>query len=137
MDKGSAHKIDSPENLIAADQSLVRMGTSNKTKKMAISITPMSVINFVTMMELEILKNLFLSFMTQTNVLITMETSIFFKEYVGEELFTPFIPFSDIENFYLIQVIDLLFQVDQINPKNVQLFEQKRAAPGETRLFFT
>ena len=33
LDNGSAHKIDSPKNQIAVDQSLARTGTSNKSKK--------------------------------------------------------------------------------------------------------
>ena len=36
---------------------------------------------------------------------------------------------------YPIQVIDLRFQVDQINPKKIQLFEKDRGAIDEARLF--
>ena len=32
---------------------------------------------------------------------------LFYKEYVGEPLLTPFISYPDMKNFYPIQVIDL------------------------------
>ena len=34
-----------------------------------------------------------------------------------------------------IQVIDLRFQVDHINPKKIQLFEKYRADPANARLY--
>ena len=39
------------------------------------------------------------------------------------------------KNSYPIQVIDLRFQVDQINPKKIQLFQEYRADPANARLF--
>ena len=45
------------------------------------------------------------------------------KKYVGEELLNPFISYTVMKNKNPIQVIDLRFQVDHINPKkNIQLF---------------
>ena len=44
---------------------------------------------------------------------------IFYKEYVGEELVSPLINYTDVKNKYLIQIIDLRFQVDHINPKKI------------------
>ena len=39
------------------------------------------------------------------------------------------------KNKYPIQVIDLRFQVDHINPKKIQLFEENRGATNNARLF--
>ena len=39
------------------------------------------------------------------------------------------------KNFYLIQVIDLRFQVDHITPKKIQLFEEFSEDPDNERLF--
>ena len=50
--------------------------------------------------------------------------NLFYKEYVVGPLLNPFISYPDMKNFYPIQVIDLRFQVDHINPKNCQLFEK-------------
>ena len=43
----------------------------------------------------------------------------------------PFIKYVDVKNIYPIQVIDLRFQVDHINPKKIQLFEEYRADPSK------
>ena len=48
----------------------------------------------------------------------------FYEEYAGEELLNPFISYLNMKNEYPIQLIDLRFQVDHINPKKLQLFEQ-------------
>ena len=42
--------------------------------------------------------------------------------------------FTDLKNYYLIQVIDLRFQVDHINPKKIQLHEDYRGAINNARL---
>ena len=47
----------------------------------------------------------------------------------------PFINYVDVKNIYPIQVIDLRFQVDHINPKKIKLFEEYRADPANARLF--
>ena len=44
---------------------------------------------------------------------------LFCKEYVGEKLLRPFISYTDMKNKYPIQVIDLRFQVDHINPEKI------------------
>ena len=41
------------------------------------------------------------------------------------------------KNKYPIQVIDLRFQVDHINSKKIQLFEEYRGATKNARLFMT
>ena len=56
-------------------------------------------------------------------------------EYVGEELLNPFISYTDMKNKYPIQIIDLRFQVDHINPKKIGLFEEYRGATNNARLF--
>ena len=60
---------------------------------------------------------------------------LFNKEYVGEELLNPCISYTDMKTKYPIQVIDLRFQVDHLNPKKVQLFEEYRGATNNARLF--
>ena len=39
------------------------------------------------------------------------------------------------KNFYLIQVVDLRFQVDHFTPKKIQLFEEFFENPDNERLF--
>ena len=63
------------------------------------------------------------------------DLNLFHKEFVGEELKTPFISYPDIKNEYPIQVIDLRFQLDQITPEKTQFFKEYRVVPASARLF--
>ena len=69
-------------------------------------------------------------------MLINIEIlNCFCKVYVGEELLNPLISYTDMKNKYPVHVIDLGFQVDHINPKKFHLFEEKRGATNNARLF--
>ena len=46
----------------------------------------------------------------------------FFKEYIGEQLLSPFITYPDMKTKYPIEIIDLRHQADHITPKKIQLF---------------
>ena len=58
------------------------------------------------------------------------DVKLFYKEHFGEKLLNPFITYPDMKNKYPIQVIDLRFQVDQITPKKIQLFDEFRENRG-------
>ena len=63
------------------------------------------------------------------------DLKLFYKEYVGEKLLNPYISYTDMKHFYLIQVIDLSFQVDHFTPKRIQSFEELLEDPDNERLF--
>ena len=63
------------------------------------------------------------------------DLKLFYREYVGEPLLSPFINYPDMKNFYPIQIIDLRFQTDHITPKKIQLFEEYINDPANARLF--
>ena len=42
---------------------------------------------------------------------------LFFKEYIGEQLMSPFISYPDMKTKYPIEIIDLRHQADHITPK--------------------
>ena len=65
------------------------------------------------------------------------DLTLLYKEYVAEELLNPFKSYTDMKNNYLIQVIDLRFQIDHINPKKIQLFKEYRGVTNNARLFMT
>ena len=62
------------------------------------------------------------------------DVKVFSKEYVGEELLSPFINYPVMNYFYLIQVIDLGFHVDRITPEKIQFFQEYRADPANGRI---
>ena len=59
----------------------------------------------------------------------------FFREYVGEELMTPFISYPDMKTKYSVEIIDLRHQPDHITPKKIQFFHEYGADPENARLF--
>ena len=60
---------------------------------------------------------------------------LFFKEYIGEELLSPFISYPDMKTKYSIEIIDLRHQSDHITPKKIQIFLEYGADPENARFF--
>ena len=63
------------------------------------------------------------------------DLKLFFKEYNGELLLSPFISYPDMKTKYPIEIIDLRHQSDQITPKKIQLFLEYGADP-DSAIFF-
>ena len=63
------------------------------------------------------------------------DLKLFFKEYIGEELMSPFISYADMKTKYRIEVIDLRHQLDHKSPKKIQLFLENGADPDNPRFF--
>ena len=47
------------------------------------------------------------------------DLKIFFKEYIGEQLMSPFISYPDMKTNYPIEIIVLRHQSDHIAPKKI------------------
>ena len=62
------------------------------------------------------------------------DLKLFYKEYVGDQLLSPIISYDKMKKYYLIQIIDLRFQVDHISPKKIRLFEEYDPNPVNTNL---
>ena len=63
------------------------------------------------------------------------DLKLFFKEYIGEQLMSPFISYPDMKTKYPIETIDLRHQADHITPKKIQLFSEYGADPENARFF--
>ena len=63
------------------------------------------------------------------------DLKLFFKEYIGEQLMSPFISYPDMKTKYPIEIIDLRHQADHITPKNIQLFLEYGDDPDSARFF--
>ena len=61
--------------------------------------------------------------------------NFFFKDYVGEDLLTPFISYPDMKTKYPLEIIDLRHQPDHKTPKKIQLIHKYCADPENARLF--
>ena len=60
---------------------------------------------------------------------------LFFKEYFGEQIMSPFISYPDMKTKYPIEIIDLRRQSDHKTPKKIQLFLEYGADPENARFF--
>ena len=63
------------------------------------------------------------------------DLKFFFKEYIGEQLLTPFISYPDMKTIYPIEIIDSRHQSDHITPKKIQLFLEYGADPENAKFF--
>ena len=63
------------------------------------------------------------------------DLKLFFKEYIGEQLMSPFISYPDMKKKYPIEIIVLRHQSDHITPKKIQLFLEYGADPENARFF--
>ena len=130
VDIASSQSTNSPKYLIAAHQTEVRVGTSNERNNVSI-FDHVDVTKYFSEVD---------GYRYPKETVITnfsgndysdqyRDLKSFFKEYVGEELMNPFIRYTDMKNKYLIQVIDLRYQIDHISPKKIQLFEEYKNDP--------
>ena len=135
VDIGSAQHINSPKYLISAFQTMART-TPNKASNSAIFDNNSVTKYFVEIDGVRYLKDGVLNNFEENSYLDQYRDSkLFYKEYVGEELLSPYISYPDMKYLYPIQIIDLRFQVDHITPKKIQLFEEFSEDPNFERLF--
>ena len=59
----------------------------------------------------------------------------FFKDYIGEQLMSPFTSYPEKKAKYPIEIIDLRHHSDHITPKKIQLFLEYGADPKNARFF--
>ena len=136
VDVGSAQSIISPKYLIAVHQVPARIGVPNKANKVAIFD------------QLDVRKyhvdiggvryprdGVNVAYGLNDYVDQNRDLKLFYREYVGEELLTPFISYPDMKNNYPFQIIDLSFQVDHINLKEMGFFEEYGSATKNAKMF--
>ena len=117
VDIGSAHSVNSPKYMICAHQTEARSALLNKCNNIS-RFDNFNVRKYF--IETDGQRYPRVSVLTNyaENDYIDQyrDLKLFYKEYVGEELLTPFVSYTDMKNKYPIQVIDLRFQADHITP---------------------
>ena len=125
VDVGSAQHINSPKCLIGVFQTQNRRGVPNRAINIAIFDTNHVTNFFVEIDGVRYPGDVVLTNFEENSYLDQYrDINLFYKEFVGEQLLNPYISYTDLKNFYSIQVIDLRFQVDHITSKKIQLFEE-------------
>ena len=136
VDIGSAQSVNSPKYMICAHQTEARSALPNKRNNISI-FDNINVGKYFIEIDGQRYPrdSVLINYPENDYIDQYRDLKLFYKEYIGEELLTPFISYTDMKDKYPIQVIDLRFQADHITPKKIQLFEEYRAPPANARLY--
>ena len=136
VDIGSAQSVNSPKYLICAHQTHDRSALPNKRNNISIFDNLDVRKYFVEIDGQRYPRDSILTNYGENDYIDQYsDLKLFYKEYIGEELLSPFVSYPDMKGKYSIQVIDLRFQADHITPKKIQLFQEYRAHPDNDRLY--
>ena len=135
-DIASSQQVNSPKYLIGAHQTRARADIANKNNNIVMIDNLNLQKKYVEIDSLRYPRDSVLVEYKQNDYIEKYkDLQLFFKEYVGEELMTPFISYLDIKTENPIEIIDLRHQPDHITPKNFQLFHEYIADPENARFF--
>ena len=136
MDIDTSQHVNSPKYLIGAHQTRTRTDTANKYNNMAI-FDNLNLQKYY--VEIDSVRyprdNVLINYDQNDYIESYKDLKLFFKEYIGEELLSPFISYTDMKTKYAIQIIDLRHQPDHITPKKIQLFQENSADPENAKFF--
>ena len=134
LDIGTSQHVNSSKYLIGAHQTRIRAETANKNNKIAI-FGNLNLQKFY--VEIDSVRyprdSVLLNFEQNEYIEQYKDLKLFFKEYIGEELMSPFISYPEIKTKYPIEIIDLRHQPDHITPKKIQLFKECSADPENAK----
>ena len=136
MDIGTSQHVNSPKYLIGAHQTRIRADTANKINNIAI-FDHLNLQKYY--VEIDSVRyprdNVLVNYEQNDYIEPYKDLKLFFKEYIGEELMSPFISYPDMKTKYPIQIIDLRHQPDHITPKKIQLFQEYTADPENAKFY--
>ena len=134
LDIGTSQHVNSPKYLIGAHQTRIRADTANKNNNIAIFDNPNLQKYYVEIDSVRYPRdNVLLNYKQNDYIEQYKDLKLFFKEYIGEELMSPFISYPDMKTIYPIEIIDLRHQTDHISPKKIQLFQEYNADPDNAK----
>ena len=130
LDIGTSQNVQSPKYLIGAHQTKDRIDGAISTKNVAIFDNLDLRKNYIEIDGQRYPRDSSLMNYEQNDYIEQYkDLKLFFKEYIGEELLSPFISYPDMKTKYPLEIIDLRHQADHITPKKIQLFLEYGADP--------
>ena len=136
LDIGSSQNVQSPKYLIGAHQTKDRIDSAISTKNVAI-FDNLDLRKYYTEIDGQRYPrdSSLMNYEQNDYIEQYKDLKLFFKEYIGEQLLSPFISYPDMKTKYPIEIIDLRHQADHITPKKIQLFLEYGADPDSARFF--
>ena len=136
MDIGTSQHVNSPKYLIGAHQTRIRADTANKNYNIAIFDNLNLQKNHVEIGPVRYPRDSVLIIYEQSDYFEPYkDLKLFFKEYIGEELMSPFISCLDMKTKYPFQIINLRHQPDHITLKKYQLFQEYIDDPENAKFY--
>ena len=136
LDIGSSQNVQSPKYLIGAHQTKDRIDGAISTKNVAIFDNLDLRKYYIEIDGQRYPRDSSLMNYDQNDYIEQYkDLKLFFKEYIGELLLSPFISYPDMKTKYPIEIIDLRHQSDHITPKKIQIFLEYGADPDSARCF--
>ena len=136
LDIGSSQNFQSPKYLIGAHQTKDRIDAPIPTKKVAIFDNLDLRKYYIEIDGQRYPRDSSLMNYEQNDYIEQYKDfKLFSKEYIGEQLLSPFISYPDMKTKYPIEIIDLRHQADHITPEKIQIFLEYGADPENARFF--
>ena len=136
MDIGTSQHVNSLKILIGAHQTRTRSDTANKKNNIAIFDNLSLQKYYVEIDSVRYPRDSVLSNHEQNDYIEQFkDLNLFSKEYIGEELMSPFISYPDMKTKYPIEIIGLRHQPDHITLKKIQLFQEHSADPENAKFY--
>ena len=136
LDTGSSQNVQNPKYLIGAHQTRARADTANKNNNIAI-FDHLNLKKYY--VEIDGIRyprdSVLVNYEQNDYIEQYKDLKLFSKEYIREELMTPFISYIDMKTKYPIEVIGLRHQSDHITPEKFQLFMEYDADPENARFY--
>ena len=124
MDIVTSQHVNSPKYLIGAHQTRTRADTANKNNQIAI-FDNLNLQKFY--VETDSVRyprdSVLVNYEQNDYIEQYKDLKLFFKEYIGEELLSPFISYPNMKTKDPIEILDLRHQSDHITPEKNQLFQ--------------
>ena len=136
LDIGTFQHANSPKYLISAHQTRTRADTANKNNNIAIFDNLNLQKYYVEIDSVRYPRDSVLVNYEQNDYIEPYkDLKLSFKEYIGEELMSPFISYTDMKTKYPIQIVDLRHETDHITPKKIQLFQEYNVDPENAKFY--
>ena len=136
LDNGSSQHVNSPKYLIGAHQTRTRADTANKNNNIAIFDNLNLQKYYVAIDSVRYPRESVLVNYEQNDYIEPYkDLKLLLREYIGEELMSPFISYPDMKTKYPIEIIDLRHQPNHRSPKKIQLFQEYSADTDNAKFY--
>ena len=136
LDIGTSQHVSSPKYLIGAHQTRTRADTADKNNNIAMFDNLNLQKSYVEIDSVRYARDsVLVNYEQNDDIKLYKDLKFIFKEYIVEEMMSPFISYAEMKTKYPIGIMDLRHQPDHITPRKIQLFQEYGADPQNADFF--